>query len=76
MVIVASSLLLCKIQLVTLVLVLSFLKIDVNQIVSMFMDMYRLKVRRNVICLKIFSLFYDVLVLNVFLICPTALSGS
>jgi hypothetical protein len=57
MVIVASSLLLCKIQLVTLVLVLSFLKIDVNQIVSMFMDMYRRKVRKNVICLKIFFTF-------------------
>jgi hypothetical protein len=36
-----GSLLLCKIQLVPLVLVPSFLKIYANQIVSMFMDLYR-----------------------------------
>jgi hypothetical protein len=36
--IVVSSLLLCKIQLVSLVLVLSFLRINANRIVSMTMD--------------------------------------
>jgi hypothetical protein len=39
--IVVSSLLLCKIQLVPLVLVPSFLKIDTNQTVSMVIDLYR-----------------------------------
>jgi hypothetical protein len=39
--IVVCSLLLCKIQLVPLVLEPSFLKIDANQIVSMIMDLSR-----------------------------------
>jgi hypothetical protein len=39
--IVVGSPLLCKIRLVTLVLVPSFLKIDANQIVSMILDFYR-----------------------------------
>jgi hypothetical protein len=40
-VIVVCSLLLCKIQLVPLVRIPSFLKIDANRILSMVMDMYR-----------------------------------
>jgi len=40
-VIVVGSLLLCKIRLVTLVLVPSFLKIDANLIVSMILVLYR-----------------------------------
>jgi hypothetical protein len=39
--IIVGSLLLCKIQLVPLVLVPIFLKIDTNQTVSMIMDLYR-----------------------------------
>jgi hypothetical protein len=42
MTIVDGSLLLCKIQLVLLVLVPSFLKIGTNHIVSMIMDLCRL----------------------------------
>jgi hypothetical protein len=38
---VVGSLLLCKIQLIPLVLVPSFLKIDDNQMVSTIMAMYR-----------------------------------
>jgi hypothetical protein len=56
--IVVSSLLLYKKQLVPLVLVPSFLKIDANQIVSMFMDLYRRWVWKYVImCLRSFFTF-------------------
>jgi hypothetical protein len=44
--IVVDSLLLCKIQLVILVLVPSFLRIDANQNVSTIMDLYRRCVRK------------------------------
>jgi hypothetical protein len=57
-VIVVGSLLLCKIQLVPLVHVPSFLKIDTNQTVSMITDLYTCLVRKNVItCLKRFFHF-------------------
>jgi hypothetical protein len=39
--IVVGSLLMCKIKLVPLVSVTHFLKIDINQIISMIMDSYR-----------------------------------
>jgi hypothetical protein len=39
--IVVGSLLLCKIQLVPVVLLPSFLRIDVKQTVSMIMDLFR-----------------------------------
>jgi hypothetical protein len=42
-----SSLLLCKMQLVPLVLVPSSLKIDANQTVSMSMDLYRCKSKKK-----------------------------
>jgi hypothetical protein len=63
-----GSLLLCKIQLVPLLFVPSFLKIDANQIVSMVTDLYRRKVRKK--CnnmFKYFFTFYNVLLLNTFL---------
>jgi hypothetical protein len=66
---------LCKIQLVPIVRVLSFLKINANEIVSTIMDLYTgAKPKKyNNMFKEIFFTFCDVLVLNVFLISHCAL---